>query len=116
MPITSHLADAFAAINAGTHTGAISIGICGDTSEPTVVAAASATLNASGVGSASYTAIQITPTGARTVSGAATAGFPLIDLNGADNVTIDGLNSGGNSLAISNTTVSPRRHQHDSFD
>src|SRR5206468_11913731 len=34
------------------------------------------------------------------------AGSPLIDLNGADNVTIDGLSSGGNSLTIANTTVS----------
>src|SRR6185295_13716295 len=31
---------------------------------------------------------------------------PLIDLNGADKVTIDGLNSGGNSLAISNLSTS----------
>ncbi|MBX7212346.1 MAG: hypothetical protein K1X78_28830, partial [Verrucomicrobiaceae bacterium] len=50
----------------------------------------------------------VTPTGgaARTISGAATAGLPLISLNGADNVTFDGLNAGGNSLTISNTTVS----------
>ena len=33
------------------------------------------------------------------------AASPLIDLNGADNVTIDGLSGGGNSLTISNTTV-----------
>ena len=43
---------------------------------------------------------------ARTVSGAIVAGSPLIDLNGADNVTINGLNTGGNSLTISNTTAS----------
>jgi hypothetical protein len=30
----------------------------------------------------------------------------LIDLNGADNVTFDGLNTGSNALVISNTTVS----------
>lgn len=42
----------------------------------------------------------------RTISGAIAAGSPLIDLNGADNVTIDGLNTGGNSLTISNTTAS----------
>ena len=63
-------------------------------------------LNASGVGAANYTLVLITPTGVRTVSGAIVAGSPLIDLNGADNVTIDGLNSGGNSLTISNTTAS----------
>src|SRR5207247_7901792 len=37
---------------------------------------------------------------------ASVAGSPLIDLNGADFVTINGLNAGGNSLTISNTTVS----------
>ena len=68
---------------------------------------ASAVLNASGAPS-SYTSVLIHPSGgaARTVSGAIMAGSPLIDLNGADNVTINGLNTGGNSLTISNTTVS----------
>nr|HMT09840.1 hypothetical protein [Pyrinomonadaceae bacterium] len=98
------LADAFTAINGGTHTGAITIDIVGDTTEP----AAGAILNASGAGAASYTSILIQPSGgaARTITGAATAGVALIDFNGADNVTIDGLNTGGNSLTISNTTVS----------
>ncbi|MCD9189590.1 MAG: carboxypeptidase-like regulatory domain-containing protein [Pyrinomonadaceae bacterium] len=96
------LADAFTAINAGTHTGAVTVSIVNDTTEP----AAGAILNASGTGAASYTSIIITPSGARTVSGAATAGSPLIDFNGADNVTIDGLNTGGNSLTIANTTIS----------
>jgi hypothetical protein len=98
------LGAAFTAINAGTHTGSIAIDVCGDTAE----GATSATLNASGSGSASYTSIAISPAGgaARTISGAATAGTPMIDLNGADNVTINGLNTGGNSLTISNTTVS----------
>jgi hypothetical protein len=94
------LKGAFDAINAGTHTGTITIEVCGNTTE-----AASAVLNASGSGSASYSTISISPLGgaARTISGAI-AGH-LIDLNGADNVTIDGLNSGGNSLNISNTTA-----------
>lgn len=94
---------AFDAINAGTHKGTINISVYGNTTET-----ASAVLNASGSGSASYTAINIKPAGgaSRTISGAITAGSPLIDLNGADYVTIDGLNSGGNSLSISNTTVS----------
>jgi len=97
------LKQAFDAINAGTHTGAITILINGNTNE-----LATAVLNASGTGSANYTGITINPAGggARTISGAITAGNPLIDLNGADNVMIDGLNSGGNSLTISNTTVS----------
>ena len=97
------LKGAFDALNAGTHTGTIGIGISGDTTET-----APAVLNASGSGAASYTTIGISPTGgaARTISGAIVAGSPLIDLNGADNVTIDGLNTGGNSLTIANTTVS----------
>jgi hypothetical protein len=99
----STLAAAFTEINNGTHTGTISIGISANTTET-----ATATLNASGSGAASYSSISISPTGgaSRTISGAITAGSPLIDLSGADNVTFDGLNSGGNSLTISNTTAS----------
>lgn len=92
------LADAFTAINAGTHTGAITVEVVGDTTETV-----SAVLNASGTGAASYTTITVTPTGARTIAGAI-AGH-LIDLNGADNVTINGLNAAGNSLTISNTSI-----------
>jgi hypothetical protein len=98
------LKGAFDAINAGTHTGTITIGVSGNTAEGTATAA----LNASGSGAASYASIVVSPTGgaARTISGATTAGNPLINLNGADNVTFNGLNTGGNSLTISNTTVS----------
>ena len=97
------LKGAFDAINAGTHTGAITVTITGDTTET-----APAVLNASGSGAASYTSISIQPDGGalRTISGAITAGSPLIDYNGADNVTIDGLNTGGNALTLSNTTAS----------
>lgn len=95
------LKTAFDRINDGTHTGAVVISITGDTTET-----APAVLNASGSGAASYTSINITPSGARTVAGAIVAGSPLIDLNGADNVTIDGLNTAGNALTISNTTIS----------
>jgi trimeric autotransporter adhesin len=93
---------AFDAISAGTHQGAINIALVGDSTETVP-----AVLNASGAPS-SYTSILIQPSGgaARTVSGVIAAGSPLIDLSGADNVTIDGLNSGGNSLTISNTRVS----------
>ncbi|MBK9984671.1 MAG: hypothetical protein IPP15_20290 [Saprospiraceae bacterium] len=98
------LKGAFDAINAGTHTGTITIGISANPFEGT----ASIVLNASGSGLASYTSISISPTGgaARTISAATTAGSPMIDFNGADNVTIDGLNTGGNSLTIANTTAS----------
>jgi hypothetical protein len=90
---------AFDAINAGTHQGQITVWILGNTVETV-----SAVLNASGIGSASYTALLMLPSGTRTISG--TLAAPLIDLNGADCVTIDGVNSGGNSLTISNTSTS----------
>ncbi|MFN7965607.1 MAG: hypothetical protein U0V87_07965 [Acidobacteriota bacterium] len=98
------LGAAFSAINAGTHTGTIDIEVCGNTAEGATVAL----LNASGSGSASYTTITVKPVGgaARSISGATTAGSPMIDLSGADNVTINGLNSGGNTLTLSNTTAS----------
>jgi len=98
------LTAAFAAINGGTHTGSIAIEVCGNTDELT----GTALLNASGSGSSSYTDISIKPVGgaARTIAGATTAGSPLIDFSGADNVTVDGLNTGGNSLTIENTTAS----------
>ncbi|MBK9254326.1 MAG: hypothetical protein IPM42_02435 [Saprospiraceae bacterium] len=52
--------------------------------------------------------ILIRPVGGvkRTISGTAANGKPLIDLNGADFVTIDGINTGGDSLTISNLSVS----------
>ena len=95
---------AFTAINSGTHQGVIGISITGDTNE----GATTALLNASGSGSALYSAITISPSGGvtRTISGATTAGAPMIDLSGADNVTFNGINSGGNNLIIANTTVS----------
>ncbi|HKP69659.1 MAG TPA: Calx-beta domain-containing protein [Pyrinomonadaceae bacterium] len=98
------LTAAFAAINAGTHTGTITIDVCGNTDE----GVGTATLSASGSASASYTSLTMSPAGGapRTISGATTAGSPMIDFSGADNVTINGLNSGGNSLTISNTTAS----------
>ena len=93
---------AFAAINIGVHQGVINVAIVGDTTETV-----SAVLNATG-GTANYTSVSVQPSGgvARTISGAILAGSPLIDLNGATNVTIDGIGTGGNALTISNTTAS----------
>ena len=90
----------FDAINAGTHQGVIVISVTANTSETV-----SASLNASGSGSASYTGITISPSGgaARTITGSMAGA--LIALNGADYVTIDGLNTGGNSLTIENTNT-----------
>ncbi len=99
------LAGAFAAINAGTHTGNIGIGISASTTET-----GACVLNASGAGSALYTAIGIAPTvDGVSISGPTTTGRGLIELNGADNVTIDGDNSntGGinRNLTITNTAA-----------
>lgn len=95
------LAAAFTAINGGvTNLGAVTIDVCGDTNE------AAATVFANQV--AGITSITMSPAGgaARTITGAPAGGNSLILMNGVDNFTIDGLNSGGNSLTISNTTVS----------
>ena len=91
---------AFVAINNGTHQGIITIGIAGNTTE-----ISSAILNASGIGVAAYTNVKIAPTGgaARVISGNILG--DLINLNGADNVKFDGLNTVGNSLEIRNNTV-----------
>jgi hypothetical protein len=93
---------AFDAINAGTLTGTIQLNVTDNTTETTA-----AVLNASGSVSANYISINIKPSGsaARTISGSL-VGLPLVDFNGADNVTIDGLNSGGNSLTIVNQSTS----------
>lgn len=89
------LGAAFTAINAGLHgAGAVAVSIKGNTTE-----LATATLNG-GV----FTTCSITPVGARTVTGNLAAS--VIDFNGADNVTIDGLNASGNSLSIINPNAS----------
>ena len=93
----STLGAAFVAINAGTQTNAtIAISITGDTNESTTSAS---------LGAGTWTSLTIKPVGPRTITGATTAGSALINLNGADNVTIDGLNTGGNSLTLTNTTA-----------
>ena len=78
---------AFAAINAGTHQGVINLTITANTTEPAAVVA----LLGSGAPS-NYTAVNIKPAGNVTVNSAAipTTNRGLIELNGADNVTIDG--------------------------
>jgi hypothetical protein len=93
------LGAAFAKINDGTHQGAITLSLTANTTE-----SSTATLYASGSGSANYSSVQIYPT----TSGLSISGnmnWPLIDLNGADNVTIDGrVNATGTSpdMIISN--------------
>jgi len=85
----------FAAINGTAQTGnSIVVSITADVLDED----GSVFLNAG-----AWTSIGITPSGVRTISGTpATAGNPLINFNGADYVTINGLNDGVNSLTISN--------------
>lgn len=87
------LSAAFAGITS-TAGDNIVITISGNTTEP----ATGATLNAG-----SWTSLTIAPSGGPwTVSGAVTAGNPLIIFNGADNVTVNGMDN----LTFTNTTAS----------
>lgn len=99
------LGSAFTAINNGTHKGVITIDITGNTSE----GSNAALLKASGQDSANYTSVVIRPTVTATISGAPGSGRGLIELDGADNVTINGDIAGGTvgrDLTIENTTAS----------
>jgi hypothetical protein len=93
------LKEAFDQINSGTMTGQLTLKIVKSPYET-----ASATLNASGSGSANYTSVVIYPSyDSLSVSGILNA--PLICLNGADKVIFDGrVNAAGNvaSLTLSN--------------
>ena len=87
------LSAAFAAIPVAQVGANITVTITGDTSEP----ATGATLVAG-----TWTSLTIAPDGGSwTVSGAATAGTPLINFLGSDNVTVNG----GGNLTFANTTV-----------
>lgn len=92
------LGTAFAAVNANDQTAAtITISIVGSTTESTPAVLSAGTWNA----------LTIAPSGGapRVISGSIDAA-PIIDLSGADQVTVDGLNTGGNALAVQNTSVS----------
>jgi hypothetical protein len=93
------------AINNGTHQGAITVSIVANTTEVAAVV-----LNSSGAGSASYTSINIRPVNdGVTIAGPTVTGRGLIELNGADNVTIDGDNPNtagiNRNLTITNTAA-----------
>lgn len=79
------------AINAGTHTGMISINITGNTTEPSTPTS----LEANGVGTANYTSIILRPTVTATISGAPVSGRSVIEITDADSITIDGDILGG---------------------
>ena len=93
--------DAFDAINLGTHTGDITVIVTSGTTEP-----GTASLDASGTGSASYNSVLLKPDAGTTptISGAF-GNAPVIMLNGASNVMIDGSNNGTSSrdMTITNT-------------
>ncbi|MCX6266824.1 MAG: hypothetical protein NTW16_05630 [Bacteroidetes bacterium] len=92
----TNAAGAFAAINGTAQTGAnILITINGDVTTESGTTSLTA---------GAWTTLTINPSGSRTISG--TVADPLINLNGADNVTIDGLNTGGNLLTIANLSTS----------
>lgn len=80
---------AFDAINIGTHQGAINIRIHQNTTET-----ANSRLDSSGIATgASYTSVLIQPADTATVLKTITLGVSggiVVDMNGADNVTIDG--------------------------
>ena len=101
----TNLTGAIAAVNDGTHQGSIVINVNQTISEPGTVV-----INSSGAGAANYTLLLIRPTAdGLTVSGASAQGRGLIELNGADNVIIDGdnPNSGGTNrnLTLQNTAA-----------
>jgi hypothetical protein len=92
------------AINAGTHQGTVEVKIATSLSDNQ-----SAILYQSGFNStSSYTSLAIYPTAANLVYEASLAGV-LLDLNGADNVTLDGrVNRTGSSVSLTlvNTSTS----------
>ena len=98
---------AFDAINAGTHQGDIVINISANTTESAVPCI----LQSSGAGAASYTSVLIQPSNdGVTITGSTATGRGLIELVGADNVTINGDNpntAGTNrNLTITNSATS----------
>jgi type IX secretion system substrate protein len=88
------LGAAFSAIGTSQTGANITIAITGNTTETAVAS----------LGAGDWTSLTITPSGGSwTISGSLTS--ELIQFNGADNVTINGLNSGGNGLTITNTNA-----------
>ncbi len=84
---------AFAAINNATHQGIINITITANTTETT-----SAKLDSSGNPSGSnWNKVTVTPSGHRSING---SDGQFLEFVGSDNVVIDGLNDGTNSLTL----------------
>lgn len=101
----------FEALNAGVLTANVVATLTTDLTAETGTVVLNQLLE-EGAGAGTYT-LTIRPSGARAVSGTPTV--RLIDFNGADRVTIDGLNAGGNSLLIRNGGIGEAiRFQNDS--
>lgn len=96
----STLKSAFDDINAGAVTGDIELHLISNTTE-----ASTAVLNASG-GMSSYSSILIKPDNSQSIVIGGNLSGGLINLNGATNVTIDGINISGDSLLLENTHTS----------
>ena len=94
----TNAAGAFLAINSAVQTG--------NTIVVLVTADVTTEAGTNSLNAGAWTSLTIKPSGgaARIISGTVAAA-PLINLNGADYVTIDGLNTGGNSLVISNLST-----------
>ena len=90
----------FEQLNAGTVIGNLMVNITSDLTSET----GSIALNSWTEGPGGPYTVTINPVGLRTVSGASSTNG-LIYLNGAKNFIIDGLNTGGNSLSIANTST-----------
>ncbi len=97
---------AFTAINAGTHQGDILISVTGNTTE-----AATPTALLKSSSPSSYSSVIIRPSGGNWIinsAAAPTASRGIIELNGADNVTIDGDDpgtAGTRNLTIQSVTA-----------
>lgn len=91
------LSSAFVAINGGSQSAAnITVNISGNLTE-TVSAV---------LASGSWSSLLIRPVGGNSVTVTGSLSAPLIDLDGASNVLIDGLNAGGNALVFTNASQS----------
>ena len=94
------LKSAFDAVNAGTHTGAVTVDIVNNTTET-----ATAVIQRSGSGLSNYSSVTVRPSGGvRTVQG--NINGAIIKIEYADNITIDGrINGEGRNLIIINNNA-----------
>ncbi|MBI1837339.1 MAG: hypothetical protein HYR91_08755 [Flavobacteriia bacterium] len=90
------LSSAFNAINIQSQVG--------KTIVVTITSNIAAEDGAIALGAGVWTSLTIKPSGVRTVTGNV-SGWGMLEFDGSDNVTIDGLNDGTNSLSISNTST-----------